>query len=115
MYEYDATLVRVIDGDTYVLDIDLGFYVHTVQHVRLAGIDCPEHNTPEGIAAAVFATTWFALANNEVRLFTTPAQPKTFDRWVGTITCAVMRAAGPADLARALRANGHFKPIEHLG
>lgn len=115
MYEYDAELVRVIDGDTFVLDVDLGFYVRTRQHIRLAGIDCPEKNTPQGLAAALFATNWFALADNQVRLMTTARQEKSFDRWIGVITSAVMRAEGPADLARALRANGHVKAVERLG
>jgi endonuclease YncB( thermonuclease family) len=115
MYEYNAELVRVIDGDTYVLDVDLGFYVHAVQHVRLLGIDCPEKNTPQGVAAALFATNWFALADNQVRLSTTARQEKSFDRWIGVITADVTRAEGPADLARALRANGHFKAVEQLG
>ena len=42
MYEYKGTIRRVIDGDTLVIDVDLGFHVHTVVHVRLAGINAPE-------------------------------------------------------------------------
>lgn len=42
MYQYRATLVRAIDGDTAVLDIDLGLHVHTTRIVRLLGIDAPE-------------------------------------------------------------------------
>ena len=42
-YYYNCTLVRVIDGDTIDVDIDLGFSVTlTKQRVRLAGIDTPE-------------------------------------------------------------------------
>lgn len=42
MYEYKASLVRVIDGDTVELDIDLGMNVFVREKVRLAGIDTPE-------------------------------------------------------------------------
>ncbi len=42
MYEYQATLVRVIDGDTVELDIDLGMNVHVREKVRLDGINTPE-------------------------------------------------------------------------
>ena len=43
MYHYKAVLVRVIDGDTIDVDIDLGFDVWLKkQRIRLAGIDSPE-------------------------------------------------------------------------
>ena len=46
MYQYKAVLVRVIDGDTIDVDIDLGFDVWLKkQRVRLAGIDAPESRT----------------------------------------------------------------------
>ena len=41
-YEYNASLVRVVDGNTLVLKIDLGFKVEMEQTVRLYGIDTPE-------------------------------------------------------------------------
>lgn len=40
--EYKAKLVRVVDGDTLVLNFDLGFKIHVEQHVRLLGINTPE-------------------------------------------------------------------------
>ena len=43
MYEYQAKLHSVYDGDTIRLDIDLGFGVWlNKQTIRLAGIDAPE-------------------------------------------------------------------------
>ncbi len=43
---YNCTLVRVIDGDTIDVDIDLGFTVWLrKERVRLAGIDTPESRT----------------------------------------------------------------------
>jgi micrococcal nuclease len=42
MYEYKATLIRVIDGDTIDLSVDMGFKMKTEQRIRLAGIDTPE-------------------------------------------------------------------------
>lgn len=33
---------KVVDGDTLDLELDLGFSVHTIQRVRLIGIDTPE-------------------------------------------------------------------------
>jgi len=42
MYNYKATLDKVIDGDTVDLIIDLGFDIKIKQRVRLLGIDTPE-------------------------------------------------------------------------
>jgi len=46
MYEYRATIVKIIDGDTVDVDIDLGFgIVLSDERVRIAGIDTPESRT----------------------------------------------------------------------
>ena len=46
MYEYNCKVVRVIDGDTVDVDIDLGFDVWlTKQRIRLFGVDTPESLT----------------------------------------------------------------------
>jgi micrococcal nuclease len=42
MYEYYATVKRVVDGDTLDLDVDLGLHVHVHERVRLAEINTPE-------------------------------------------------------------------------
>ena len=47
-YTFKAKVVRVIDGDTIVFDIDLGFgtWIHD-EHVRLARINAPETRTKD--------------------------------------------------------------------
>ena len=52
LYTYSAEIVRVIDGDTVVADIDLGFntWLHD-EHLRLNGIDAPEKGTPDAQTA----------------------------------------------------------------
>ncbi len=45
MYEYNAKLIRVIDGDTVDAIIDLGFNVWVEKRIRLYGIDAPETRT----------------------------------------------------------------------
>ena len=43
MYEYSATVVKVYDGDTITVDIDLGFgIVLRKQKIRLYGVNTPE-------------------------------------------------------------------------
>ncbi len=61
MYEYNAEYVRVIDGDTVVFNIDLGFgtWIHN-ESVRFAYINAPESRTRDlvekekGLAAKAF-------------------------------------------------------------
>lgn len=46
MYEYKAKILKVLDGDTVDIDLDLGFNVVLAnQRVRMAGIDTPESRT----------------------------------------------------------------------
>ena len=61
MYEYKCKLVKVVDGDTVDVDIDLGFGVWLQnQRIRMYGIDAPESRTSNstekmyGIAAKKF-------------------------------------------------------------
>ena len=59
-FVYNATLERIVDGDTFDCCLDLGFDVKLhKQRVRLAGIDTPESRTRDlaekklGLAAKV--------------------------------------------------------------
>mgnify|MGYP003322274692 CR=1 FL=1 len=46
MYEYRSKVVKVVDGDTIDVDIDLGFdVILSKQRIRLYGIDTPECRT----------------------------------------------------------------------
>jgi micrococcal nuclease len=48
-----AVIVRVIDGDTVVVNMDLGWHTRRHdEHIRLNGIDAPEKTEPERWAAA---------------------------------------------------------------
>ena len=50
MYEYKTKVVRVIDGDTVDVDIDLGFGVWLKkERVRIMGIDTPESRTRDKV------------------------------------------------------------------
>jgi micrococcal nuclease len=51
IYIYKAELIRVVDGDTVDLIIDLGFDTSRKERFRLYGIDAPELRTAEGKAA----------------------------------------------------------------
>ena len=50
MYEYRCKVLKVVDGDTVDVDIDLGFgtWLHN-ERVRIMGIDTPESRTSNDI------------------------------------------------------------------
>ena len=47
MYEYQAHILNVVDGDTFDAIIDLGFNVNTKQRFRMLGINAPETRTKD--------------------------------------------------------------------
>jgi micrococcal nuclease len=48
--EYEVKVLRVVDGDTVDVDIDLGFgIILTDERVRISGIDAPESRTSDPI------------------------------------------------------------------
>jgi micrococcal nuclease len=50
MNEYDVKVIKVVDGDTVDVDIDLGFgIVLTDERVRIMGIDTPESRTSDKV------------------------------------------------------------------
>lgn len=50
MYEYRCKVLRVVDGDTVDVDIELGFgIVLTDERVRVMGIDTPESRTSDKV------------------------------------------------------------------
>lgn len=61
MYEYKATVKRIIDGDSLILDIDLGFYMFMNEtKIRLYGLDTPEMTSEDPLLRlqAIMATRY---------------------------------------------------------
>ena len=89
MYEYSATLVKIVDGDTVDVLIDLGFNITKKERVRLLGIDTPESATKDlaekklGIEAKEYITQWF-MKNTPFRLQTT--KDDKYGRILGVFT-----------------------------
>ena len=50
MYEYRVNIVKIVDGDTVDVDIDLGFGMWIKdERVRMMGIDTPESRTRDKV------------------------------------------------------------------
>lgn len=61
MYEYRAKVLRVVDGDTLYLAVDMGLETTRILDVRLYGINCPEmHDAPAGATAKAYTEAWVA-------------------------------------------------------
>ena len=76
MYEYKCKMVKVVDGDTVDVDIDLGFGVWMRdQRIRLYGIDTPESRTSDdqekiyGLAAKDFVVKWTNAGDLSLKTF----------------------------------------------
>lgn len=95
IYEYRAKCVRVIDGDTVDLDVDLGFYMRVHRRFRLLGINTPElrGGTDETKAAAQAAKQrvkelLFAVPednNFPVDLLIHTEKADSFGRWLAAV------------------------------
>lgn len=51
---YSAVVVRVVDGDSVLLDLDLGFYIRARLSCRLAGVNAIELSDPGGSEARTY-------------------------------------------------------------
>ena len=73
MYEYRCKVVKIIDGDTVDVDIDLGFgvWLHK-ERVRLYGIDTPESRTRDkvekkfGLASKEYVKAYLPIGSMQV-------------------------------------------------
>ncbi len=91
MYEYRVEIVKVIDGDTVDVNIDLGFgvWLHK-ERVRLYGIDTPESRTSDkeekvyGLMAKDFLIEWISAGNVTLKTKTYDAKGK-FGRILGEL------------------------------
>lgn len=65
-YVYNVEILRILDGDTFECEVDLGFSTFKKTKVRLLGVDTPETYRPSneaekyhGEQATEFAKNWF--------------------------------------------------------
>jgi micrococcal nuclease len=89
MYEYECTIRRVVDGDSIILDIDLGFglWIHN-ESIRLYGVDTPECRTrdAEEKAAGLLAKEFVKDALHVGKTYKLQTREKgKFGRFLGVI------------------------------
>lgn len=90
MYEYKCRIVRVVDGDTVDVDIDLGFntWIHN-ERVRLEGVDTPESRTTDlierffGLLAKKMLEEKLPAGSTQVLQTTTSSATEKYGRTIG--------------------------------
>jgi micrococcal nuclease len=112
MYDYKAKVLKVVDGATLHLEVDLGLDIRQRITVRLAGINCPEMSTPEGLDAKRFAEAWLAtysardiLGETWVRITTEKDKREKYGRYLANVLSWEVDASDP--LNDVLVASGH--------
>lgn len=73
MYEYRCKILRIVDGDTVDVDIDLGFdiWMHR-ERIRILGIDTPESRTRDleekafGLAAKQYVKDLMPIGSQQI-------------------------------------------------
>jgi len=103
LYNYKARILRVIDGDTFLLDVHLGFNVHITEKIRLLGVNTPEKfgvkkgsdEYKAGVAASQWVMTELGAAFDpkgcpidtdiDVRIVTTKDKKGKYGRYLATV------------------------------
>lgn len=128
-YTYAAKVLKVVDADTYDVEIDLGFCIHAKVRVRLLAVDTPEtygvkkesEEYKRGMAAKWFAMKWLGLkpdpitglhpVNCEVIVRSVDGKPLgqgKYGRWLAEIE----RPDG-SSLNQALLDEGHAESVTY--
>jgi len=92
MYEYKAEVVKIVDGDTIDVVVDVGFKMTTHQRIRLAKIDTPEtfrrkkdsEEYKRGMAAKNYVIDRLR-ANKNLIILETAKDPDMYGRYLGII------------------------------
>lgn len=95
-------VVRVVDGDTIVADLDLGWKMWKKdQHIRLLGINAPEMNLAEGKEAKAYLQAF--LSPND-RIIVASHSIDSFGRVLGDVTLCNFDAT---NLSHLMVESGH--------
>jgi micrococcal nuclease len=120
-YTYQAKIDRVVDGDTLILEIDLGFHLTCKQSVRLLGLNAPEMHAQDeqerikARNAREFVQDWCNTRSdvdtNEWPFAVSTSKSDSFGRWLGHVWS---QKTGES-LNMALLEAGHAKPYQQKG
>lgn len=120
LYEYQATLARVVDGDTYDLNVDCGFKINFTERFRLYGADTPEkygaRASEEGKIASEFVERLLKAQGEVLSIKTFKDRKGKYGRYLVDIMLAFdadgQKLAAPTCLSDYLISEGMAEPYE---
>ena len=111
MFEYRATLLSIVDGDTLKLEVDLGFRVRVREVFRLSRINCPELLTLDGMKARAFVADTLAKAT---ALKVRSSRSEKYGRWLAEVLFQTKETGAQwHNLNSLLLEAKHAKPFKH--
>lgn len=103
---HDATVVRVVDGDTVDLNIQLGYRVSVRERIRLYGIDAPELTGENKVAGLISkAALENILASGRIVVHGGERED-SFGRWLADV--AVYDTAGHVNTVSNMMLTGGY-------
>ncbi len=105
LWHYRARVIRVIDGDSLLMELDTGFHTTRWESVRVLGVDAPEMvgaSRAAGLEARAFVQAWTDEPGTWPFLVRT-TKTDSFGRYLAD----VVRIRDGANLAQALLESGH--------
>jgi len=93
MYQYKANIIRIIDGDTLVADLQLGFYITVQLILRLQGINTAELNSSDplqrdlALKAKSFVEQKLIL-NKPISVIIETSKSDKYGRWLAKVIYA---------------------------
>ena len=114
LFNYKANVVRVLDGDTIEIDIDLGFSLTARQRVRLFGINAPEiHSSNQAEKDAGMKSVAFLRSLLPVGIVVDAKTVKDEDKF-GRFLASILLPDG-RDVATVMLSVGLVKPWDGTG
>jgi|SRR5215510_2739161 len=87
-WTFKAKLIRVVDGDTIDLEIDIGLHGRRIERMRLLGINCPEMHgdaRPAGLAAKDYTSKWLESLDVDWPLVISTYKSDVFGRYLAVV------------------------------
>lgn len=97
LYNYKAEVVKIIDGDTLDVNVDLGFDIWHSIRIRLYGLDAPETRTTDieekssGLKTKEFIKNWLDKNGYSIFIKTYKGKTEKYGRILAEVydsTCA---------------------------
>ena len=86
MYEYNAKIIRIVDGDGFIADVDLGFYTHCHKTFRLKNYEAPEITGPERKLGLIAKTKLEELLPPGAEVMIQTEKQDGFRRWLAEVS-----------------------------